>query len=238
MSLIKTIEVDEIKFRYVKGENEYSEILENIERLNFLHEDILYEKTQVGVNFNGVTTLIVDEEKRKSKTHKYNFFIDYCFTNLLYNFLFDNNLKLYGDDKWQLLRYDKDDMFLIHKDRQINNNHEYSILLFPPKDFSHFEGGDLILLNNENETNVSLQTVFKTNNFNQWTFVIFSIDLFHYVQPILQGHRFVWKNALFNINDVDENIQDLENNDDDEYQLSYEEELENRREWELNDGYF
>jgi len=163
-----------------------------------------YKLEEVGKNNNTVRE--IDISKRNCHVHNMKFFIGCCFGQLTTHNL--TNVNLSADiifprsASWKLLRYDVGCFFDYHVDKQLENNHTHTALIFPP--FNNFEGGDLILTDDIDEDKCIIRTVIKTDKFsksNNWTFVCFPINLYHKVQHVTNGQRFVFKSELYtNIN--------------------------------------
>jgi len=132
---------------------------------------------------NGVA--IVDETQRNCLVHHDNFFLDLNFDHHDMNFNLLNT-------QFELLGYPIGGFFNVHRDRQRDAKHKYTILVYPK---STYTGGDLILKDSlENATSV---TVIETSKFTTWMVVIFSIDLYHESKEVISGSKYVFKSEIY-----------------------------------------
>lgn len=134
------------------------------------------------------TIEILDLDKRNCFIHKNTFNIS----------LFDydqEKTKSLGipQNNWQLLKYEKDSFFNIHQDSKKTENHRYVALLYSDVPFT---GGDLICLNANTIDDASIITKIKTSDFIGWNLVVISISMWHYVEKIISGTRYVFKNNI------------------------------------------
>lgn len=98
---------------------------------------------------------------------------------------------LYNDKYYDLLKYEKGDFFKEHQDSKYNEYHIGTILIYPPKKESNYEGGELYLP----KENITIKAFD-----NEWSIVILHINTLHEVKPITSGIRYVFKQK-FIIND-------------------------------------
>jgi len=162
------------------------------------HEN--FEKTFAGIG----STNILDLEKRSSWTHKLKF--RFKLPSELQNFLIQNNILCYIDgilfDNFTMLKYEPGDFFLNHRDTDMSNyenrKHLYTCLIFCPfsEDNELLEGGELILKHPEGLYEIKFDPSVETRQ-NRFVMVIFSIDMYHEVLPIIKGSRWVLKKPLF-----------------------------------------
>ena len=166
--------------------------------------------TRTFSNINNIDLLNLDE--RSSWTHKKKFSI------------YDDDIEYDGDDfyktlnvnndleNYQLLKYEKGDFFNKHKDRKLGENHKYTLLIFFNDNKEKLEGGELILSDDSNTFKIE----FDNSKIDKPIMVIFSIDLYHKVEPVKSGTRYVLKKPLY-INDVDKQSDDESDNLGDNY---------------------
>lgn len=152
------------------------------------------------VNFIPKTTTIlgvskIDETQRKSLVHKDKFKINLNLNNLPYG------IKL--NQEWELLLYNEKGFFNKHRDRQLNQNHKYTALLYPK---STHKGGELIL---EDEFST---TIIESSKMLNWTLVIFPINLQHESLPVKSGIKYLFKSSIF----IDEKVILEDKNDQDQ----------------------
>ncbi len=143
---------------------------------------------------------ILDLEKRSSWTHKLQFVLN--FPSEATQFFEQNNI-LYKYDYFSLLKYETGDFFLNHRDTDLSNAldnliHQYTCLIFCPygEDNEILEGGELILKHPSKLYDIKIDSSIETNK-NRFVMVIFSIDMYHEVLPIISGSRYVFKKPLF-----------------------------------------
>jgi predicted 2-oxoglutarate/Fe(II)-dependent dioxygenase YbiX len=130
-------------------------------------------------------TSVIDLEQRSSWTHNKKFIV----SSIQADNYFENNNIINNNNKYQLLKYEKDDFFNIHLDTKQNDNHKYTCLILLKDDNNDYEGGELILSDKDNIFNI---------NINSCVMIIFSLDLFHKITPVTKGVRYVLKKPLFN----------------------------------------
>lgn len=137
---------------------------------------------------------ILDLNKRSSFTHKDKFVLNISEEEK--KFFDENNIFYEKDNIFTLFKYETGDFFLNHCDSKLNVFHQYNCLIFCPyKDSDILEGGELIFTAQNNSIykfNPSIET--KQNRF---VMLIFSIDIYHEVLPIIKGIRWVFKRPLF-----------------------------------------
>lgn len=92
---------------------------------------------------------------------------------------------------WQILKYEKGGHFVAHTDSKISANHLATGLLYPPHDFSRYEGGELVVVKND-----QTEEIIRTSDFKQWTLIHLPIGVIHYVKPVTSGTRYVFKRAV------------------------------------------
>ena len=130
-------------------------------------------------------TSVIDLEQRSSWTHNKKFIV----SSIQADNYFENNNIINNNNKYQLLKYEKDDFFNIHLDTKQNDNHKYTCLILLKDDNNDYEGGELILSDKDNIFNI---------NINSCVMIIFSLDLFYKITPVTKGVRYVLKKPLFN----------------------------------------
>ena len=134
---------------------------------------------------------VLDLSLRSSWTNRYKFRIET--PNEVQDFFKQHNI-MTGDafDVYTLLMYQEGDFFKNHRDRQVSPHHKYTCLIFFFDEDNHYEGGNLILHKAENLYKID----FKPSNYSGFLMVIFSLDLYHEVLPIIRGTRYVFKKTL------------------------------------------
>jgi len=161
-----------------------------------------FERTLAGIGL----TNVLDLEKRSSWTHKSKFDIYFNMQMEVLEFMEKNNILTYKDGmkyaSFSLLKYEKGDFFLNHRDSNLSNKidgvHEYTCLIFCPygEDYETLEGGELILKHPEGLYEIKFDPAVETRR-KHFVMVIFSIDMYHEVLPIIKGTRYVFKQPLF-----------------------------------------
>ncbi len=134
---------------------------------------------------------VLDLSLRSSWTNQYRFRIET--PNEVQDFFKQHNI-MTGDafDIYTLLMYQEGDFFKNHRDRQVSPHHKYTCLIFFFDEDNHYEGGNLILHKAENLYKID----FKPSNYSGFLMVIFSLDFYHEVLPIIRGTRYVFKKTL------------------------------------------
>ncbi len=160
-----------------------------------------FERTLAG---KGLTD-VLDLEKRSSWTHKSKFIL-HTLPNEVSQFMEQNNILTYKNglkyEPFSLIKYEEGDFFLNHRDTNMSNEidgtHEYTCLIFCPygKDDDILEGGELLLKHPDGLYEIKFDPSVETNK-NRFVMVIFSIDMYHEVLPIISGSRYVFKKPLF-----------------------------------------
>ena len=166
------------------------------------HEN--FERTFAGIGVNK----ILDLEKRSSWTHKLKFRLE--FPSEAHEFMKLNNIFKYPSkgymndeyDNFTMLKYEPGDFFLNHRDTDMSTyedgDHKYTCLLFCPFSENNelLEGGELIFKHPEGLYDIKFDPSVETRQ-NRCVMVIFSIDMYHEVLPIIKGSRWVFKKPLF-----------------------------------------
>jgi hypothetical protein len=166
-----------------------------------------YSKLQHNRNF--ITTklaigdaLILDREKRKSLT--YNRLLHMENPTELEEY-FNINSILHGPEysKCEILKYEEGDFFTNHIDTFIFDNHgkgehKYTCLIFGTfeQEDGYFEGGELHFKHPSGLYDIKIVPSTEVNK-NKYVAVIFSIDMYHEVLPIISGTRYILKKPLF-----------------------------------------
>lgn len=97
---------------------------------------------------------------------------------------------------YTLLRYNKGDFFVAHKDGKHKDDedgdgerrHIGTILVYPPSSFYDYEGGELYLSNDD----ITIKALEHS-----WSVVFLNIDTLHEVKPITKGTRYVLKSEIW-----------------------------------------
>ena len=158
------------------------------------HEN--FERTFAGIGL----TNILDLEKRSSWTHKLKF--RFKLPSELQHFFAENNIRGMSFADFTMLKYEPGDFFLNHCDTDLSNykdgDHKYTCLIFCPFSENNeiLEGGELILKHPEGLYDIKFDPAVETRQ-NRFVMVIFSIDMYHEVLPIIKGSRWVLKKPLF-----------------------------------------
>ena len=195
--IIKFVPSSDVDFRSVNPNETYKCNLVELKNDKILeHEN--FERTFAGIGL----TNILDLEKRSSWTHKLKF--RFKLPSELQEFMNRNNIKSYSSlyDNFTMLKYEPGDFFLNHCDTDLSNykdgDHKYTCLIFCPFSENNeiLEGGELIIKHPEGLYDIKFDPAVETRQ-NRFVMVIFSIDMFHEVLPIIKGSRWVLKKPLF-----------------------------------------
>lgn len=162
-------------------------LLNELFKCDEINDDMMYSRTSVGIGDN----VTHDLNLRSSWTHKLNFSFS-SYSNELHEFNKYNNIDLFQNDNYKLIKYETGDFFKKHIDTQLNGFHKYTCLIFCPND-EPFDGGNIIFTN-KNET---FTASFDISKFTEITMIIFSLDLYHEIKNVISGKRFVFKKPLF-----------------------------------------
>ena len=150
-------------------------------------------------------TDVLDLKKRSSWTHKSKFHI-HTLPNEVSQFMEQNNILTHINnikyEPFSLLKYEEGDFFLNHRDTNMSNEidgtHEYTCLIFCPygEDYQILEGGELMLRHPDKLYEIKFDPAVETRH-GRFVMVIFSIDMYHEVLPIIKGSRYVFNKSLF-----------------------------------------
>lgn len=164
---------------------------------NLMVQSENFERTLAGKGLKNV----LDLEKRSSWTHKSKFHI-HTLPDEVLQFMEQNNILTYKNGmkyaSFSLLKYEEGDFFLNHLDTNMSNEidgtHEYTCLIFYPydKDFATLEGGELMLRDPNGLYKIKFDPAVETRH-GHFVMVIFSINMYHEVLPIIKGTRYVFK---------------------------------------------
>lgn len=162
-----------------------------------LKEDIEYRESKVNkLSEDGKIVKDVDFSSRRSLESILRITIDLPFH--IKEWIKDSLPGCHIPRQWTLLKYKKGDFFIEHIDKNLGDRltiygkqfHIATILLFPPKSFSRYEGGELIVKYDSDEmTFIADET--------RWTCVFFKLKTWHRVEPITDGTRYVFKASIF-----------------------------------------
>lgn len=146
---------------------------------------------------------VLDLSLRSSWTNRHKFRIET--PDEVQDFFKQHNI-MTGDafDIYTLLMYQEGDFFKNHRDRQVSPHHKYTCLIFFFDEDNQYEGGNLILHKAENLFKID----FKPSNYSGFLMVIFSLDLYHEVLPIIRGKRYVFKKTLLVNPEVTSSLQE------------------------------
>ena len=163
-----------------------------------------FERTPVGIGSESVLDLTL----RSSWTNKFAYFLN--FNHEINDFL--NKHGIIGSNPFQLLKYDVGDFFLNHKDTKINSDigsHEYTCLIFCPFTEDELEGGNLIFKSHDDLYVIKFNPSVETNK-NNFVMLIFDVNMYHKVEPIIRGTRWVFKKPLFVKNKVNVKSEEVD----------------------------
>ncbi len=145
--------------------------------------------------FNGHTEYL-NKDSRISLTNNYKFKAQ--IPEEVKNFFISNGI-IFNDitniyDYFTLLKYEPEGFFKRHVDNKLMTNHMYSCLLFFPNEL--YEEGDMIFTDTNTHDGDNFYLRFHPSK-TEYTIVIFSLDLYHEIQPVLKHYRHVLKKPLF-----------------------------------------
>jgi len=116
---------------------------------------------------------------------------------------------LYYDNNFDLLKYEEGDFFAKHTDGNSELNHFGTLLILPPKAYSNYEGGELILYDGEEEIEI-------ISDQNYWKIIGFNTEIPHELKPVTSGTRYAYKSKII-IPDDTTNIVSIYNKNNIEY---------------------
>ena len=198
--MIKIFNIDATNL-YLTG-NSYFLKWHDLKDTNLLNDEN-FERTRAGIG----SELILDLNKRSSWTNKFSYFLN--FNDEINNFFNEHNI--YVANPFQLLKYKVGDFFLNHKDTKINSDagsHEYTCLIFCPYSNENLEGGNLIFKNPDELYEIKFNPSIETNK-NNFVMIIFDVNMYHEVEPIISGMRLVFKKPLFIKNKVNIKVNEV-----------------------------
>jgi hypothetical protein len=207
--MFKVFEIDGSQCEFDSDSEFYG--LMDLNRLSDLRllGDENFKKTLVSVN----NTDILDLNKRSSWTHKNEFYFMKYPDNVT-EFFENNNILTISENNFdhsaaKLLKYNPGDFFTTHRDYCLtpslveNEIHEYTCLIFCPfsRENEKGEGGELVFKSTDGLYNITFNPFIALNE-QKFVMVIFSIDMYHEVLPIIKGTRWVFKRPLFTKKDI------------------------------------
>jgi len=172
-----------------------------LEKLNNLE----WENSTVGTSEGNV----INTEIRSSKKLPFKISIAssyhkdiYNINNIIKSKLFNKNpsfLKdiLYFDNNLDLLKYEEGDFFAKHTDGDSEFNHFGTLLILPPKAYSEYEGGELVLYDGEEEIEIISEQ-------DHWKIIGFDTEIPHELKPITSGTRYAFKTKIIIPDDTTE----------------------------------
>ena len=181
-----------------------------IEALNWFGDSLIDDINNILISSNKNKSLVRLNDKYTNNleirnSYSYNYTIDFkSFLGSDYNNDFKSLLKKITSksnhkniiwnniDDYILLEYVKGGVFKKHCDKNINDNHYGTLLIFPPakENFEH-TGGDLIIYNLDGS-----KFIFESSKNKKWTFIAFHTYLQHECTEIISGRRIVLKKEL------------------------------------------
>jgi hypothetical protein len=96
--------------------------------------------------------------------------------------------------KWKVHKYEKGGFFIPHTDTQINQDHIGTLVLIPPKTYSEYSGGKLVLYNMENPDMVDMEIEQPEEG---WVCVFIRIGQKHEITEVLEGTRYSFTSPYF-----------------------------------------
>jgi hypothetical protein len=192
---------DNETFVLAKNTKKYSNIPIN----EYLTEKLIYYGTSKKSTVGTINGNIVDKKIRKSKTINdvtlsisTNIDLDQLYNDNIKNILpteiqsYANNV-LKFNTKWDLLLYSTGGKFAKHTDGSSCKDHYATLLLFPPKKYNIFTGGELIIYDtNTNHVTIGANDLHDV----EWTVIGFPINVYHEVKPILSGIRYTFRSIV------------------------------------------
>lgn len=151
-----------------------------------------------------------NSSKRISLTNKYKFKTQ--IPNEVKDFFVSNGI-VFNDgtnpyDHFTLLKYEPEGFFKRHLDNKLLTNHLYTCLIFFPNEY--YEDGDMVFTDSDTHDGDNFYLRFHPNP-NEYSIVIFSLDLYHEIKPVLKNCRHVLKKPLF-VNYIESKIIEPEIN--------------------------
>jgi len=180
-------------------------ISELIQKEELLKDQNFHESR---VSMNGED--FIDHENRLCFEHNETF-------NIVFNeednldikeFFESNKIKYSNELSFNLLKYKKGDFFNDHIDICLDGSHKFNCLIFLKN--NELEGGDLVFHDKDN----TFKIIFEPSKIDCNVMLIYSIDLFHKVEPVEKGIRLVFKKHLYVQNCENSNESDDQNNCD------------------------
>ena len=186
---------DEITFNYENDSYFGGGDIEDLMKDSILNNDN-FTRTYARINNDSV----IDLEQRSSWTHNKKFIVN----AVEMDEYFEKKNIIENNQEFELLKYEKGDFFNIHLDYKINSNHKYTCLVFLNDKNNKYEGGRLILNDKDKIFDINVNST----NTDDCLMVIFSLDLYHKIEEVTKGVRYVFKKTLFQYNDDDCDLVD------------------------------
>lgn len=157
-----------------------------------------YIQTKIGIG----DKLTLNTDRRKSFTYNKRLRLEPPFEML--DFLNSHSI-LQGPDYAgsEILKYETGDFFMNHTDTIMSDpngigEHKYTCLIYGTfeQENGYFEGGELVFKHPEGLYNIKLDVSNEITK-NKYVAVIFSVNMYHEILPIINGTRYVLKKPLF-----------------------------------------
>ncbi len=159
-------------------------------------QDNLFQISTVGIN----DKIVIDRSQRDSFIHQNEFYFD---SHEISSYGVANNFSAM-DGPWKLLKYEKGQHFHSHTDSREDDNHLCTALLFPAISFSSYSGGEFLIHNLLSFEQSNQKSIISSSDVQNSTLVIFPVNFYHEVLPVLEGVRYVFKKAIY-VNSDSEN---------------------------------
>lgn len=179
-----------------------SEIINSNFRNSYKISEIYNQYAKSFRNVNKELYLVIKDEKYYNTVELNNefnkFIIDTYGENFknegLDNFFFKDENQENFYRKWKVHKYMNDGFFVKHSDTKINENHIGTMVLLPPKLYSEYEGGELILYDINDSAKIEEKVV---PNIDTWKLVFIKIGQQHEISKVTKGIRYSFTSPYF-----------------------------------------
>jgi len=208
------------------AEHSFIKYLENLNNLEWVD-------STVGTSEGNVINSEIRSSKKlpfKTSITKSHYKDTFKINDIIKDKLFNKNPSfledtLYYDNNFDLLKYEEGDFFAKHTDGDSELNHFGTLLILPPKEYSTYEGGELILYDGEEEIKI-------ISDQNYWIIIGFNTEIPHELKPITSGTRYAYKSkiilpsdtnkiiTIYNKNNIEYTAEEIKVPNDDNYILT------------------
>jgi hypothetical protein len=166
------------KDKYIKLRNENDEFYVYLYEDNYTENNKISSSEYLTNQINSFNKYLVDNFGSSYRNEALYNFIHYDYSGKVSHY---NSLR-----KWKVHKYEKGCFFKPHKDTKINELHIGTVVLIPPKNYSPYTGGNLIIYDSKDQN----KKILDITPIDGWQSVFIKLDQKHEILEVTSGTRY------------------------------------------------